>query len=215
MFFRSYRKRLSKMKKIFQNEYRLIKIFCADSSLLTITRHIPFVQKIKIHTIEDIMRIYEWESLNLFRHYQDWQMILQIWLSVRSKPGIHGHTVRRMVLESRETDDQDLVHGSVTKGEDAKICQSYVQLRNLIQEWTLAIVSSNRSRKTRIITTSKIIIFNLIENIDLFLKQRLKNISKITDLNMLDKDSLKNLSHGSKIKGSADTSKISRHHKIL
>ena len=141
-------------------------------------------------------------------------MILQIWLSVRSKPGIHGQTVRRMVLESRETDNPDLaVHGSMTKGEDAKICQSYVQLRNLIQEWTLAIVSSNRSRKTRIITTSKIILFNLIENIDLFLKQRLKNISKITDLNMLDKDSLKNLSHGSK--GSADTSKISRHHKIL
>ena len=110
---------------------------------------------------------------------------------------------RRSVLDrwfSRENDDPDIaVHGSVTKGEDAKICQSYVQLRNLIQEWTLAIVSSNRSRKTRIITTSRIIIFNLIENIDLFLKQRLKNISKITDLNMLDKDSLKNLSHGSKI----------------
>ena len=37
------------------------------------------------------------------------------------------------------------------QGEDAKICQSYVQLRNLIQELTVAIVSSNRSRKTRII----------------------------------------------------------------
>ena len=128
-----------------------------------------------------------------------------------------GSIDRRSVWDGlRENGDPDLaVHRSVTKGEDAKICQSYVQLRNLIQEWTLAIVSSNRSRKTRIITTSRIIIFNLIENIDLFLKQRLKNISKITDLNMLDKDSLKNLSHGSKIKGSSDTSKISRRHKIL
>ena len=78
-------------------------------------------------------------------------------------------------------------------GEDARICQSYVQLRNLIQEWTLAIVSSNRTRKIRIVSTSRIIIFNLIENIDLFLKERLKKISNITDLNMLDKDSLKNL----------------------
>ena len=85
------------------------------------------------------------------------------------------------------------------QGEDAKICQSYVQLRNLVQEWTVAIVSSNRSRKTRIISTSRVIIFNLIENIDRFLEQRLKNISKITDLNMLDKDSLKNLSHGSEL----------------
>ena len=85
------------------------------------------------------------------------------------------------------------------QGEDAKICQSYVQLRNLIQELTVAIVSSNRSRKTRIISTSRVIIFNLIENIDRFLEQRLKNISKITDLNMLDKDSLKNLSQGSRI----------------
>ena len=79
------------------------------------------------------------------------------------------------------------------KGEDARICQSYVQLRNLIQEWTVAIVSSNRSRKIRIISTSRIIIFNLVDNIDLFIDERLKNISNITDLNMLDKDSLKNL----------------------
>ena len=43
LFFRFYKKRLSRMKKISQNEYRLIN-FCADSSLLTITRNIPFVQ---------------------------------------------------------------------------------------------------------------------------------------------------------------------------
>ena len=145
------------------------------------------------------MRLFEWESLNLFHRYQDWQMTLQIWLSVRSKASVNAWKVKLLVNNRTQFRKKYPNYSTVNtiQGEDAKICQSYVQLRNLIQEWTLAIVSSNRSRKTRIITTSGIIIFNLIENIDLFLKQRLTNISKITDLNMLDKDSLKNLSHGS------------------
>ena len=35
---------------------------------------------------------------------------------------------------------------------------------------------------------------NLVDNIDSFIEQRLKTISKLRDLNSLDKDSLKNFS---------------------
>lgn len=89
---------------------------------------------------------------------------------------------------------KDLSQKERTAENVATIGQIYTSLRTIVIDWDDAVKNApTRIQKKRLFLTSKIIWENLISNIDEFINSRLENISKLENLDALDKDSLKNL----------------------